>query len=59
MFDISGKGKFAAGVLISAAVAPAIFEPKSLVFSFLLVVAGLLAFAVKPKLDPHTGLAPA
>ena len=53
------KGKFAAGVLISAAVAPAIFEPKSLVFSFLLVVAGLLAFAVKPKLDAHTGLAPA
>jgi hypothetical protein len=43
------KGKIAAAVLIGAAVAPAIFEPKSLVFSFLLIVAGLLAVAVKPK----------
>jgi hypothetical protein len=43
------KGKVAAGLLIGAAVAPAIFEPKSLVFSFLLIVAGLLAVAVKPR----------
>lgn len=53
------KGKIAAGVLLTAAVAPAIFEPKSLVFSCLLVVAGLLAFAVKPKASGHSELVPA
>jgi hypothetical protein len=44
------KGRIAAGVLILAAVAPAVFEPKSLVFSFLLIVAGLLALGATPKL---------
>ena len=43
------KGRIAAPVLIVAAVAPAVFEPKSLVFSFLLIVAGLLALGATPK----------
>lgn len=54
------KGKIAAPVLIASAVVPAIFEPKSLVFSFLLIIAGLLALGAKPKAEasPH-GYAPA
>ncbi len=43
------KGKIAAPVLIGAAVLPAIYEPKSLVFSFILIIAGLFALGAKPK----------
>lgn len=43
------KGRIAAPVLILAAVAPAVFEPKSLVFSFLLIIAGVLALGATPK----------
>ena len=43
------KGKIAAAVLIGSATAPAILEPKALVFTFLLLVAGLLALGAKPK----------
>lgn len=46
------KGKIAAPVLIASAVLPAIFEPQSLVFSFLLIIAGLLALGAKPKPSP-------
>lgn len=43
------KGKIAAPILIAAAVMPALYEPKSLVFSFLLIIAGLFALGAKPK----------
>lgn len=43
------RGRIAAAVLVVSAIAPAVFEPKSLVFSFLLIVAGLLALGIKPK----------
>ena len=43
------KGKVAAAVLIASAAAPAALEPKALVFTFLLLVAGLLALGAKPK----------
>ena len=43
------KGRIAAPVLLVAAIAPAVFEPKSLVFSFLLIVAGLLALGATPR----------
>jgi hypothetical protein len=46
------KGKVAAGLLVGAAVAPAVFEPQALVFTFLLLLAGLFAVAIKPKASP-------
>jgi hypothetical protein len=44
------KSKPSGAVLIAAAVVPAIFAPSTLIFSFLLIIAGLLAIAAKPKL---------
>ncbi len=49
VLSLMRKGRIAAPVLIVAAVAPAVFEPKSLVFSFLLIIAGLLALGATPK----------
>lgn len=42
--------KISAGILVIAAVVPAIFAPQSLIFTFLLIIAGILAFFVK---DPQ------
>lgn len=36
-------------VMLAAVVIPAIFAPKSLVFSFLLIIAGVMALLAKPK----------
>jgi hypothetical protein len=46
----SGRGmnKVAGGVLIGAALVPAVFAAKSLVFTIFLLIAGGLSFAVKP-----------
>jgi hypothetical protein len=43
------QSKAAGGVLVAAAVIPALLAPKSLVFSFFLIIAGVLAFLAKPK----------
>ena len=43
-----GMNKVAGGVLIGAALVPAVFAAKSLVFTIFLLVAGGLSFAVKP-----------
>jgi hypothetical protein len=43
-----GMNKVAGGVLIGAALVPALFAAKSLVFTIFLLVAGGLSFAVKP-----------
>jgi hypothetical protein len=43
-----GMNKVAGGVLIGAALVPAVFAAKSLVFTILLLVAGGLSFTVKP-----------
>lgn len=44
-----GKGKIAAPLMILGAIAPALFAPKALVFTFILLLGGLLSFAAKPK----------
>ena len=44
-----GKGKIAAPLMILGAVSPALFAPKALVFTFILLLGGLLSFAAKPK----------
>jgi hypothetical protein len=44
-----GKGKIAAPLMILSALAPALFAPKALVFTFLLLLGGLLSFAARPK----------
>jgi hypothetical protein len=43
------KGKIAAGVLALAVIAPAAMAPKTLVATFFLVIAAILAIFVKPK----------
>ena len=44
-----GKGKIAAPLMILGALAPVVFAPKALVFTFILLLGGLLSFAAKPK----------
>ena len=44
-----GKGKAAAVLMIVAAIAPALFAPKALVFTFILLLGGMLSFAARPK----------
>jgi hypothetical protein len=48
---LRGKGQIAAIVLIAAGVAPALFAAKALVFTWLLVVAGLLSLGAKPRMQ--------
>ena len=44
-----GKGKVAAALMILSAVVPALFAPKALIFTFILLLGGLLSFAARPK----------
>lgn len=44
-----GKSKVAAGILAIVVVIPAVLMPKTLVFTFLLAIAALLAFLSKPR----------
>ena len=44
-----GKGKIAAILMLAGVIVPAILAPKSLVFTFLLAIAGIVCFFVKPK----------
>ena len=47
---LMGKiGKIAAIIILAAGIVPAIFYLKALAFTFLLVIAGILAFFVKPR----------
>ena len=47
---LMGKiGKIAAAIILASAIIPAIFSPISLAFTFFFVIAGILAFLVKPK----------
>jgi len=43
------KSKAAGGVMIAAAIVPALFAPSTLVFSFLLLLAGIFALVAKQK----------
>ena len=51
-----GMNKVAGGVLIGAALVPALFAAKSLVFTILLLVGGGLSFAVKPGAPSPRGV---
>lgn len=44
-----GKGKIAGPLMLLGALLPAIFAPKALVFTALLVIAGVVSFFVKPR----------
>jgi len=48
-----GKGKIAAALMIISAIAPALFAPKALVFTFILLLGGLLSLAAKPKVNQY------
>ena len=49
---LMGKiGKIAAVIILASAIIPAIFSPISLVFTFFFLIAGILAFFVKPKVQ--------
>jgi len=49
MLAFKGKGRLAAAMMIMAAIAPALFAPKALVFTFVLLLGGLLSLAARPK----------
>ncbi len=44
-----GKGKIAALLMLAGVIVPAIWEPKSLVFTFLLAIGAIVCFFLKPK----------
>jgi hypothetical protein len=44
-----GKGKMAALLMLAGVIVPAIWAPKSLVFTFLLLIGGIVCFFVKPR----------
>jgi hypothetical protein len=50
-----GKGKIAALLMLAGAIVPAIWVPKSLVFTFLLVLGGIVCFFIKPRPTAVTG----
>jgi len=49
VFLLGKLKKIGAGIILVTGIVPAIFSPMSLVFTFLLVLAGILAFFIKPK----------
>jgi hypothetical protein len=44
-----GKGKIAALLMLAGAIVPAIWAPKSLIFTFLLIIGGIVCFFVKSR----------
>jgi hypothetical protein len=44
-----GKGKIAALLMLAGVIVPAIWAPKSLVFTCLLLIGGIVCFFVKPR----------
>jgi hypothetical protein len=44
-----GKGKIAALLMLAGVIVPAIWAPKSLVFTFVLLIGGIVCFFVKPR----------
>jgi hypothetical protein len=44
-----GKGKIAALLMLAGAIVPAIWAPKSLIFTFLLIIGGIVSFFAKPR----------
>jgi hypothetical protein len=44
-----GKGKIAAVLMLAGAIVPAIWVPKSLIFTCLLLLGGIVCFFVKPR----------
>lgn len=44
-----GKGKIAALLMLAGVIVPAIWAPKSLVFTCLLAIGGIVCFFVKPR----------
>ena len=44
-----GKGKIAAVLMLAGVIVPAIWAPRSLVFTFLLAIGAIVCFFVKPK----------
>lgn len=54
---LKGKGKIAAVLMIVGAIAPVIFEPRALVFTFILLVGGLVSFFAKPDAEARASSA--
>jgi hypothetical protein len=46
---VMGKGKMAALLMLAGAIVPAIWAPKSLVFTCLLLIGGIVSFFAKPR----------
>jgi hypothetical protein len=46
---VMGKGKIASLLMLAGAIVPAIWAPKSLVFTCLLLIGGIVSFFAKPR----------
>ena len=46
---LKDKGKVAGALMLVGALLPAVFAPKALVFTFLLLLGGIFAFLAQPK----------
>jgi hypothetical protein len=44
-----GRGKLAAALMLLGALAPVVFAPRAIVFTSLLLIAGILSFTAKPE----------
>lgn len=49
VMTLKDKGKIGGMLMIVGAVAPAMFVPKSLVFTFILLLGGIVSLMAKPK----------
>jgi hypothetical protein len=47
-----GRGKIAAVLMLAGAILPAIWAPKSLIFTCLLLLGGIVSFFIKPRQTP-------
>lgn len=52
VFLIKKVGKLTAVIMLLAGIAPAFADPAALIFSFFVILGGVLCFFVKPKLKP-------
>ncbi|MDF2869239.1 MAG: hypothetical protein K0R05_814 [Anaerocolumna sp.] len=51
VFLMSKLGKITSVIFLAAAIIPAVLAPISLTFTFFFIIAGILAFFVKPKVQ--------
>jgi len=54
---LKGQGKIAGGLMLLGVIVPAVLAPKSLVFTFILLIGGLVSLMAKPEAGKASGAA--